>query len=236
MKRRMRIVPVLSILAAAAAVWAGLAFSGRFPEIGKRINPFAPRTASHSIPVLMDMTGILELQTVEYVYKSVFPFDYIPAGIDWPQLLERHRSGGPLSAEERESLEVYELCREAGIDLAAGRNEFVVITSIVRGGFDLSAGQDPEGEPVRPSGTVLYVWLPEPVILDVIVEDSRSADYGYPDIVLRPESWKRVVEFVRGHVVGEVIEDGILETARENGKEALRGIFRGAGWEDVIFL
>ena len=118
---------------------------------------------------------------------------------------------------------------------ASSRKRFVVVTTIIQGGFDLSNGNVLE-DLVYVSGDELVFDLPDPQVLGIIVEDSSSEDYQYPDIPLSPDGWKAVTEFIEEHITEEVLDDRILETARINGEEALIRIFSDSGWTKITFL
>lgn len=83
---------------------------------------------------------------------------------------------------------------------------------------------------------ILYIKLPDPVIVDLIIEDSTSENYQYPDLGIEPKNWKKLTAFIAREIEGKVIEEGILKTARERGEEFFRRLFLEAGYNDIIFM
>ena len=199
---------------------------------------------SASVVTLIQVRDILSLNTVEVVRKVVFPYDFVPDTVDWNQFL-KVRDRRPLSLLEISLAETYDLCSEIGIDLRKKRGDFVVITAIVKAGFDLSnpafaspeqAGAALAEEYVRPdpSGGIT-IKLPPAVITDLIIEDSGSAGYGYPDIQIGPENWKKLTLFVKERIKSETKVSDILGLATENGKQFLSRLFLDSGYSTVSF-
>lgn len=195
--------------------------------------------------VLEEVREILSFNTVEYVYKTVFPYDFAPPDTDWDRLLLKQQRNLAVTETEKKLLEVYQLCTDVGIRLDSRSYTFVVITSVVKGGFDLKGTvyENPEsGENLHDyiridkESNSLYIKLPEPVIVDLIIEDSTSENYQYPDLGIEPQSWKKLTAFIAREIEGKVIEEGILETARERGEEFFRRLFLEAGYNDIVFM
>lgn len=201
-------------------------------------------TVSASVATLTQVRDILSLNTVEVVRKVVFPYDFVPETVDWNQFL-KVREKRSLTPLEISLAETYDLCSEIGIDLRKKRGDFVVITAIVKAGFDLSnpafvspehAGAALAEEYVRPdSSGGIMIKLPSAVITDVIIEDSGSEGYGYPDIQIGPENWKKLTRFVRERIENETGVSDILDLATENGKQFLSRLFLDSGYSTVSF-
>ena len=198
-----------------------------------------------SIAVLTEVRDIFALNTIEFIYKTVFPHDFLTDDVDWGRLLQKQMEGLFLSETDRANLEVYDLCRELDISLWQENYDFVVVTSIVKGGFDLTdtVYQNPEKYPERISRAVsigeentVTLLLPDPVITDFIIEDSSSTTYTYPDMDIEPEKWKLLTDFVRGRVEGIVKDEGILDMARERGEVFIERMLEDAGYRNVVFL
>lgn len=219
------------------------------------------RVASSQI-VLRQLRDVLSFHTVEYVYRSVFPHDYYPEGVNLTQVLNRlaldnRAAPEALSAEELEYWEAYNLANDVG--LRASRDEFVVVTVRARGGYDLEGtaleptategrdrvpGRGPGGELLTvtettgPGGTpvrVLTIRLPKPEVVDIVVEDVNPETYRYPEVGLHPEGWQQVAAFVSRRVAARTVEEGILERTRENTEGFLRSLFQEAGYDRVDF-
>ncbi len=199
---------------------------------------------SSSVATLTQVRTVLSLNTVEVVRKIVFPYDFVPAEIDWALFL-RGAEGRELSPLETEYLETYRICREIGINLASKRREFVVITAIIKAGFDLSnpvfhspeqAGEELAAEYIRTDAlNGVTVILPRAVITDLIIEDADTTNYSYPDIEIGPENWKTLTSFVRERIENEVVSGDVLDLATENGKQFLERLLLDSGYSSVTF-
>lgn len=201
-------------------------------------------TTAVSVALLTEVRDIFALNTIEFIYKSVFPHDFIPENIDWGRLLRKRQEGILLSESDLEHLEIYDLCRELGISADRRAYDFVVVTSIVKGGFDLAGTvyENPQSRAEGVSGAVgidetgaVHLTLPEPVITDFIVEDNSSSSYTYPDMDIDPENWRRLTDFVRSRVEVIVRDMGILEMAEERGERFIERMLKDAGYREVIF-
>ncbi|MFW5844404.1 MAG: hypothetical protein ACOCW6_10795 [Spirochaetota bacterium] len=217
------------------------------------------RVASSQL-ILRQLRDVLSFHSVEYVYRSVFPHDYYPEGVNLTQVLNRlaldnRPATEILSPEELDYWEAYNLANDVG--LRTSRDEFVVVTVRARGGYELEGtaldpaegrapGRDegPGGElpavseetlpgdtPVR----VLTIRLPEPEVVDIVVEDVNPESYRYPEVGLHPEGWQQVAAFVSRRVAARTVKEGILDRTRENTEGFLRSLFQEAGYDRVEF-
>jgi hypothetical protein len=202
-------------------------------------------TTNVSVSILKEVRDIFAINTVEYVYKSVFPHDFVPSDYDWQGLLDKKQQGQALTGEELHYFSLYTLCRDIGIDLREESYTFVVVTSIITAGYDLGdtayttendQSQLEEYIRISEDRTTIYIKPPEATIVDFVIEDSSSKEYGYPDIAVQPHEWKRISSFVGRKVQEKVIEENILETAGERGKQFLREILLDAGFQSVVFI
>jgi hypothetical protein len=200
------------------------------------------RTASSSIVALAGR-DLLVLNTLETIYKVVFPYDFVPSGLDWRLLRGRAASGQPLTAEEERWLAVYGLALDIGIDLDSKRNDFVVVTALAKIGLDLASFPTQTRNVVngrvgpitiRTDGSVV-VTLPRVVITDLVIEDNTSDDYRYPDIAITPEGWRKLAAFVSESVRLRISESRMFEEAETHARRFLTAFFNEAGYESVIF-
>ncbi|MCF7927753.1 MAG: DUF4230 domain-containing protein [Spirochaetales bacterium] len=250
MKRLLRRV-VGSILLAAAALAAlfYLSRQGFLPNL----NPKHSETREVAVSVLQEVHDIFELHTVEYVYKSVFPYDYTETGFSWSVFTERMRrkslENKGLTDRERRLMAIHNLASRAGIQLEKEEGKFVVITTIVRAGYDLTdtvfrdpadISEDRLEQFVRieenDSNRLLYLRLPKAQVLEVRTEDSTSFDYGYPDIEIPPDVWKDLAELASLTVREQVEQTGLLETAEKNGRQFIRRFLEDTGFSEVRFV
>jgi len=201
-------------------------------------------TLSGSVATLTQVRSILNLNTVEVVRKVVFPYDFVPENVDW-NLFLKIREKRTLTPLELSLAETYDLCSDIGIDLRKKRRDFVVITAIIKAGFDLSnpvftlpgeAGAALADEYIKTdSSGGITIKLPPAVITDLIIEDAGSGGYQYPDIQIGPENWKKLTQFVSGRIKDETAVGGIIEMATENGRQFLSRMFLDSGYSTVSF-
>ena len=203
------------------------------------------KEVSSSAAILTQMRDVLSLNTVEAVYKIVFPYDFVPRDMNWGLFLKQYREGRPLSLLEESYMDVYDLCEEIGISLDTKRREFVVITAIIKAGFDLSSpffgfaetSNDQAGSYVSIDSTgAAAITVPPAVVTDIILEDADTQTYPYPDIGIGPEGYRKLTTFVRERIAATAESEGILELARENGKRFLKQVLMDSGYLAVIFL
>ena len=187
--------------------------------------------------------NLMLLNTVEAVYKVVFPYDFVPYEMDWRQFLSQVDDGRPLTEKETQYLETYRLAEDVGIEIKSKRNEFVVITAVAKVGLDLerfSAGKRSIGNgdagPVslRSDGAIIIV-LPPVTVTEVMIDDSSSAEYEYPDVPITPDGWKRISAYVSASVTDRIAASGLFEEAKSEAKRFLRLFFGEAGYDSVIF-
>ena len=214
--------------------------------------PFIRRdyTSAHEL-ILREVRPVFTLSTVEYSYKTVFPYDFLPEGIEPGAVMRKSLRGEVLSEREEEAARLLALCRRVGIDLDASAYQFVVVQARVRGGFRLAdtpwrspgaqsndSGRRPSLEGIiridRSAGLV-RITLPPPQITAFIIEDETSGEYRYPDIDVTPREWKLITDYVRSALRERVIEEGILERSRSNGRRLVRRLLQEAGWKEVRF-
>lgn len=202
------------------------------------------KTVSASVATLTLARDVLSLHTVEVVYKVVFPHDFVPADMDWKLFLEQVEAGRGLSLLEERYLAAYELCKDLGIKLERKRHEFVVVTAIIKAGFDLSGPvyAAPETAGTLADGYVSFdeaggisIAIPDAVITDTIIEDADTESYAYPDIRIGPEDWRKLTSFVQTELISEAVAEGILDLARENGRNFIERLFLDSGYSAVYF-
>ena len=203
------------------------------------------RKTSSSSAVLEEVRDVFLFQTVEYVYKTVFPYDFMPEDYDWGALLDKANFNQPMTPEEHEYLDFFFFCKELGINLKSNRNDFAVITALVRGGFNLEGTiyESPDTVEnideyvwVDQETQTLYLTLPDPVISEFIIEDPTTSTYFYPDLGISPENWKRLVEFTSARIEEQVLAEGILEHARRRGKNFLEALLLQTELKKIEFI
>jgi hypothetical protein len=247
-------IGILLVLLTAAAVFTGITIATKGSILGD-LGLIRTRTQAFSVTFLKEIRELYTFNTVEYIYKTVFPHDYLPGGENQIQSIRRlqarqNSAKDDLTDTERQFLEAYTLSRNIGID--PWSNEFVVLTVIVTGGFDLSntVFENPETaspeelseyftiteerEDTRTLKTI-HLKLPQPEITDIIIEDIDPTKYLYPDIKIDAREWKQLALFTRERIAEKVIREGILERAETNGEQFLRIFLNQAGYDRIFF-
>ncbi len=254
MKKRPVITGILLIIVTAAVVFAGITIATKGSILGD-LGIIRTRTQAFSIAFLKEIKELYTFNTVEYIYKAVFPHDYLPPGENKIQAVRRLQARKNITKDELtdaelQYLEAYDLSRDIGIDPWA--NEFVVLTVIVTGGFDLSNTVFENPESASPDElskyfTVteehgddkivksIYLNLPRPEITDIVIEDIDPEKYLYPDVKIDAREWKNLVLFTRNRVSEKVVNEGILERAETNGEQFLRIFLNQAGYDKIFF-
>jgi hypothetical protein len=239
------ILAVIFVVMLAAATLSGAAVLTTFlPSVpGPGIPVWrTARTRSVQAALLTEIRDVLRFNTVEYVYRTVFPQDFMAPGLSLRGITNQLRTGTGrfeeiLSQEEREYLRAYDISSHLGLRTGDDGGEFLVVTVIVRAGFDLHAEEFSSAESLelerRPDGTVAVIRLPRPVVTDVVVEDIDPSSYRFPDVPVSPEGWR---EIVRGRVVQRTVEAGILEYAEANAESFIRRLLPAAGINALEFV
>ncbi len=224
-KRTTIIAVILILMAAAAAAFYLQKFNFRI---------FTHEKSSSSEIILTHINEIYTLSSVEYVYKTVFPFDFYDEDTNWYSLLAKRDKGEPLTEEEQKQTDFYDLCREAGIPLDRSNYKFVVITALVKGGVSSVnlLGKDD----FTIVGNRITIKLPQTGITEFIIEDNSSNDYNYPDLPIDPLHWKKITDFVTPEIKKRVLEAGILKEAETRLEDFLSSLLQESGFESVEFI
>ncbi len=198
-----------------------------------------------SVALLSEAREIFSFSTVEFVYNAVFPYDFLPEEERLYIVLDKAKEGVDLPPEDRLAVEIFNFCREINLNIYEKAYHFVVITALVKAGFDLEGTvyenpaslENPE-EYVRINRDrrILKLKMPEPSITSFVIQDSTSSSYKYPDIPITPYNWKRLIDLVSENIIDRVEEEGILEVARRRGEKFLERFFNDAGFEKIIFV
>lgn len=202
--------------------------------------------------LLSEINDVLELQTVEYVYRMVFPHDFYTPGITLEAIFDRlaSQAGAPqeiLTREELAYLEAYNLAWEIGYPTTSDGEAFVVITARVRGGYDLSMelegllrlepldGAAERSEELTPEESRVIVSLPPAAVVAVVIEDLNSENYPYPPARVDAEEWRAISSLVRDAASWRSIEAGVLEEAESRARGFLETLLREAGFGEIRF-
>jgi hypothetical protein len=245
-------ITVVGLVAVALMITASLTV---LPTLGLSLKlPFSSRTRiSESEVLLKEIHPLFKLTTVEYTYKTVFPYDFIPENSDPQRAYTRRQQGAELTSREKEAARLYRICLDSEISLSPRSTDFVVLTSRVKGGYNLQpllatapaepAGSHTEADPSRtlavyPNSALktVQIQLPRPIITALIIQDETSEFYQYPDIRVDAEQWRNITDYVEEKIHTRVIEAGILTKTEERIQSILTRMLKSAGWEKVVFI
>lgn len=197
--------------------------------------PFIYNTKKSSTEIILkEIHKVSKLSTVEYIYKSVFPFDFLDQETDWREILSKRIKKEMLTGIDKEKLWLYDQCKSIGIDLEYDFYDFVVITSIVEAGINFEDGINPDNIIIE--GKNISLRMPQTIITNFSIEDPDSSKYNYPDLDVDPINWKQITNFVEEQIRKRVLEDGILINAETRGKEFIQSLLIESGWENVSFI
>jgi len=108
-----------------------------------------------SVDVLEEMRELFRFNTVQYVYKVVFPYDFFRQGITLSTINQKWRAGNPglrwpnslqvildnpseaLDDDDLLFIKTWQLCSKAGLKFQEPDYQFLVATIVVEAGFDL---------------------------------------------------------------------------------------------------
>jgi Protein of unknown function (DUF4230) len=197
--------------------------------------PFIYNTKSSSTEIILtEINKVSTLSTVEYIYKSVFPFDFLAPDTNWRKLLIKQSKNEYLTNLEDEQLELYNMCKAIGINLENEIYDFVIITSIVKAGINWDDKIIP-GD-INIEGKNITIRMPDSIITSFTIEDSDSTTYKYPDLDVSPIYWKQITAYVEEKIKIRVLEDGILKIAEERVNEFITSLLIDSGWEKINFI
>ena len=202
----------------------------------KITNPFVKteQTVS-SEAILKQVRDISRLNTIEFIYKTVFPYDLISENTDFNALVDRYRKGEKLSFTEIETLSVYGLAEQAGINLLKNDNSFAVVTVRLKAGYDFSDSLQEDTVLIDEQNRSITIQLPPVQITEVIIEDADSSIYDYPDLEVSPEQWKTLTSILSRKIKTKAEERGILEAAGVRGRTYIEQLLLSAGFQQVLF-
>lgn len=192
--------------------------------------------------ILREIRELSELQTVEYIVKTVFPHDYFIPGTSFEQLLEKSARGGPLisdalNAQEYVHYQAYRLARDAGMYPESAGFDFVVVTARVELGYRLADLDADEIIQINTDGddTTALISLPPAQILNIRIEDPDSSNYSYPDLFLDQQNWGRIAAFVQEHIIAlDELEQARI-AARTNFMQFF-STFLNDGWGSQVII
>ncbi len=206
-----RVFPtVLTLLVVIAAAVVFLAREGVAELI------YRETVSSGSESLFLGAHDTAELETVAVVYKTVFPHDYFVEGVNFYALLDRvRRSDAPaadvLTPAELDHFEAVNLAQSLGLATTPGQPGYVVVTSTLRYGYDLSRLESHIRDGIEAS----VIPIPPAELLSQETEDLTTEEYPYSPVYLDAEGWQTVAGFVaerqrRSTPDGEIISQASM--------------------------
>jgi hypothetical protein len=80
------------------------------------------------------------------------------------------------------------------------------------------------------------VRLPQPTILNVVVQDVKPEEYPYPDVAISPDAWRRIAQFVAEQSKPATVREELFDRARRNTEALITAVLTQAGIDEVTFV
>lgn len=231
---------ILSLLGFALERYvAGISFSD--------FSPFKSREES-AYTIAEEIGDLYLLNTSEYRVKLIFPYDFINRDVDWRQIKYLFEQNLEPEESERNQLEIYRSCLDAGIDPAVDNYNFIILTAVVKAGINISgtAYDNPQFYDKEllsqfisindhEMGKSISLFIPDAGITEYYIEDRKTDNDNFPDAELTPGQWRDLVNFLNPRIVDKVIDLGILDNAGENNRILIEKILKDSGFTKVSF-
>ncbi|MFP4484487.1 MAG: hypothetical protein ACLFO1_06495 [Spirochaetaceae bacterium] len=262
MARRVRLIATLAavLLVLFFGLMAGLRIAGvTAQDLLENAGILTVEHRASAELVSRDVRSLAELNTVRYTMQRIFPYDFMGRGLSDRQVQEKLSSSTRpaeeiLSAAELRYWRAYNIALEAGMDPRPEAAEFVVVTTTLYVGYPVDALResvdDADGHRDAADSLVTLdtrvvdgeerreavVRLPEPTILNVVVQDVKPEEYPYPDVAISPDAWRRIARFVAEQSKPATVREELFSRARSNAEELIRRVLTQAGIHDVVFV
>ncbi len=231
---------VLSLLGFALERYvAGISFSD--------FSPFKSREES-AYTIADEIGDLYLLNTSEYRVKLIFPYDFTDRNVNWWQIKSLYEQNIEPEESERNQLEIYSSCIDAGIDPAVDNYNFIILTAVVKAGINISGTvyDNPQSYDKdmlsqfisineHDMGKNITLFIPDAGITEYYIEDRKTDNDNFPDAELTPGQWRDLVNFLNPRIVEKVIELGILNNAGENNRILIEKILKDSGFSNVSF-
>ena len=201
-------------------------------------------TFASSTITLESVRELSRFDTVRYVHRAVFPYDYLPDGVSLNTVFDKLRGSTgtvreALTENEYQFFTAYNLAADIGLPVSAGAFDFVVVTLVISAGVDLqdeamsvsieeTAGDDGE------TTTRATLPLPPASINRIDVEDINPEDYPFPDTSVSADGWRRIADYVRSQPLPDAVTTRALAAAEEGAARFLESVLLQAGIDEVV--
>jgi hypothetical protein len=223
------------LLIAALLIFAGVRLFTPFlgSALLGNISLFSNEKSMTADGLLEEVRSLDELAVVQYLHKTVFPYDFFTPGVTIQHItdtLRTDRSGRTireiLTPDEWQTLEAYNLARLTGFDPGISSRPFLVVTLVFRYGYQLNQpgtikiDQD-NADPEKP---VWIIRCAPPELLSLEIEDPSRSTYPYPDVDLGIQQWRQISEFISIRSQSLPDEEQIYESAQKSLEQLFSGI------------
>lgn len=220
-----KLIYIGSILAIGLSVYLFL------PEIkASIINPFHQKSLTASSYEKIETINIAQYRSTQYIYKSIFPYDYIYGIPNWGVLIYKDKAF--LTEEDLHNIKFYNQCKDIGINLA--NNYFFIIKIRAIAGLDMSKYLS---DPILSADEInkkLILKYPESEILTLEFIDTEK-NKNHPDFNITPEQWQKLIGILEPKINSKIIDTGILAEASKANASFLENLFKTISWETVEF-
>ena len=195
------------------------------------INPFQKEKTSASTVEMVESLNISDFRSATYLYKTIFPFDYIHGEPDWGELLYKKREF--LTTKDKENLNFYYECKSIGIDLRK-TDYFFVIKAKAYAGFSMEDYIKHAIISINSEEKTIILKNPVSKLLDLEILDSLQ-NSEFPPVNISPGVWQQLVSMLKPKIEKEIINRGILTSSTDRNKKFIQKLFLSTGWERVEF-
>ncbi|MEX2444584.1 MAG: hypothetical protein WD492_13335 [Alkalispirochaeta sp.] len=224
----MRRVPSVAVtVVVVVAVAAGSVFVAREHLAGFI---FRETTSTGSESLFLDARDVAELETFTVVHKTVFPHDFFMEETHFYALLDRvRRADAParevLTPDELDHFQAVSLSQRLGLATGPGQPGYVVVTTTLRYGYDLSRLEEQirsRIDQTAADGSIeSAITIPPAHLLSQETEDLSREDYPYSPVYLDAEGWQAVATFVSARLLRGDPDEETISQATATGIELL---------------
>ena len=163
--------------------------------------------------MLQSVRDLAQMETLSYVQRTVFPHEFYRPGVTLTAVLERLAAIDgrieDLAPADRDHLHAANLAQQVGLASDRSGRGFVVVTSVLTYGVDLSQLA------ALPSSDTPEAVVPPAQLLSLEIEDIAADSYTFGPVRLDADGWRRVSAFVGERARSTAPEAELLEQAQQ---------------------
>lgn len=181
-----------------------------------------PQALGSNAAMLQSVRDLAEMETLSYVQRTVFPHEFYQPGVTLTDVLERLAALDgridDLARVDRDHLRAANLAQQVGLATDRSGRGFVVVTSVLTYGVDLSQLEE------LPSAQTPGAVVPPARLLGLEIEDIAADSYTFGPVRLDADGWRRVSAFVGERARSTAPEAELLEQAQEAAIELIEAL------------